>query len=348
MNNMLNPNFANSNSTAPIFQNQPLTNTSTPLSPSSNTRSEASGSDPFEKLMNRSLKNISTGKDSTQTISLSQNLENYKKQISQLDLEQLKMERKRLVDQIVRYMNEGKTELLEEAQQKYKIAMQVSDSKVMNFSASAIASSQENKNLAQNSSNEDFLKKLQESEILPPDNSPPPIIPQQTHISQNNSLINNTETFTTSVGSNNLSFNNLNTINSGNPNIQVTSIPTSSLFSNPLGMNPSSSNISNFGNPGFTNTSLINALNSMNSIQINSLFSNPSGIFNSLNNILVNAMNPVHPYSPLMTSYGVYAPNLRKDPIMNSFLNGELYPLDMADMGVMSALNRELFRKTED
>ncbi|MFN4220494.1 MAG: hypothetical protein ACK4GJ_06225 [bacterium] len=337
MSNIPNPNFTNTNTTAPIFQSQPLTNASIPTSSFSNS---FTSNDPFEKLINRSL-NTSNEKNSTQTISLNQNLENYKKQIEQLDLEQLKMERKRLVDQIVNYMREGKTELLEEAQQKYKIAMQVSDSKVMNFSASAIASSQENKNLAKDSSSEDFLKKLQESEILPPDNSAPPIIPQQTNISQNNSSVNTTETSVTSIGTNTLSFNNLNTINSENPNIQITSIPTSSFNLNPVNLNPVGMiNNSNFG--------LINTLNSMNPNQMNSLFSNPSGMFNSLNNLLVNAMNPVHPYSPLMTSYGVYAPNLRKDPIMNSFLNGELYPLDMADMGVMSALNRELFRKNED
>ncbi|MFN3995245.1 MAG: hypothetical protein ACK4GR_01790 [bacterium] len=337
MSNIPNPNFTNTNNPAPIFQSQPLTNTSIPTSSSSNSYTS---NDPFEKLINRSL-NTSNEKNSTQTISLNQNLENYKKQIEQLDLEQLKMERKRLVDQIVNYMREGKTELLEEAQQKYKIAMQVSDSKVMNFSASAIASSQENKNLAKDSSSEDFLKKLQESEILPPDNSAPPVIPQQTNISQNNSSVNTTETSVTSIGTNTLSFNNLNTINSENPNIQITSIPTSSFNLNPVNLNPVGMiNNSNFG--------LINTLNSMNPNQMNSLFSNPSGMFNSLNSLLVNAMNPVHPYSPLMTSYGVYAPNLRKDPIMNSFLNGELYPLDMADMGVMSALNRELFRKNED
>ncbi len=327
-------NFNNINNPAPIFQGNQTssTNTNNPNIPNS---VNSNSSDPFDKLLNKSLF------QKNQTISQEQKLEDYKKQIEQLDLDQLKIERKRLVDQIVKYMNEGKTELLEETQKKYKIAMQVSDSKVMNFSASAMASEKKSEPIAKVEQSEDFLKKLQETDVLPPDNTPAPIISQQISTSQKTDLINTTES----------------QINSANPNVQMLSIPQS--------LNPQG--IFNSSNP-----SIINTLNSMNANQINSLFSNPQGMFNSLNtlnsmnanptnpantnpffsnsfsNILMNANLPVGQYSPLMTSYGVYAPNLRKDPTMDAFLNGQLYPTDMSELGVWSVLNREIFRKNED
>ncbi|MCS6955222.1 MAG: hypothetical protein NZM44_02570 [Candidatus Calescibacterium sp.] len=318
----------NTNKNAPIFQ------PSTQIPQTNITPKEKISSDPFEKLINKSLeKKEEQNQITSSEITLDKNLENYKKQIEELDLEQLRIERRRIVDLIVKYMNEGKTELLDEAQKKYKIAVQVSDSKVMNFSASAIATTN-TPPVAQTNQQEDFLKKLQESEILPPDNSPPPTIPQQTSISQQNNVINTTE----------------NQISSANPNVQIFSMPTT----NPQGAFNTTTSIPP------NQVSLINTLNTMNPNQINNLFSNPQGIFSSLNtlsnqqtqthnfNFPINPLQSVHPYSPLMTSYGAYAPNLRKDPTMNAFLNGELYPTDMAELGVWSVLNRELFKKTED
>jgi len=323
-------NFNNSTpSSAPIFQpqTQPLQN----LPPQTQTQNQTQTSNPFDKLLSKKISN-------QDTTSQEKKLEDYRKQIEQLDLEQLKMERKRLVDLIVKYMNEGNRELLEEHQRKYKIAMEVSDSKVMNFSASSIAQKQPKQNttetIAQNTT-EDILKKLQESEILPPDNSQPPTIPPQTQISQLNPTNNNTDTQITSINN--------------NPNVQVFSIPQTN-------------------QAGITNQSLINTINSMNTNQLNSLFSNPQGIFNSLNSLSnaptnipqqnipnlsnlsfglpINPEAPVNPYSPLMTMYGMYVPGLRNDPRMNAFLNGELYPQDIADLGVWSAINNELFKKS--
>lgn len=336
----LNPN------NAPIFQGQQIN----PQANQSQPNVQNTSSDPFDKLLNKSLNEQSNKQITTDT-----NLENYRKQIEQLDLEQLRMERRRLVDLIVKYMNEGKRDLLDEAQKKYKIAVQVSDSKVMNFSAASIAEKKQEQNIAQ-VSKDDFLKKLQESDILPPDNSTPPTIPQQTSISQQNNIINTTDT----------------QVSSANPNVQMLSIPNINNQTNLQGMvNPNQGQ-------NFQQQSLINTLNSMNPNQINTLFSNPQGIFNSLNtlnntnqagvvgqsvpmnpginnpfnpsfsNILLNAVNPVNPFSPLITSYGVYAPGLRNNPTMNAYLNGELYPTDMADLGVWSVLNKELFTKNEE
>lgn len=317
------------NPSAPIFQSSPQIPIPNQQTNQPNTNNLTS-SDPFEKLLNKSLN--SNNSKISDSGNLERNLENYKKQIEQLDLEQLRMERKRLVDQIVKYMNEGKTDLLEETQKKYKIAIQVSDSKVMNFYEGAIAKNTKQQEQIAQSPQEDFLKKLQESEILPPDNSPAPSIPQQTQLSQLNNLINNTDTQVNSANPTN------------NPNIQILSIPTnmSGLTSPQIPINQQISQQQNPINQINHQQSLINTLNSMNYNQLSSLFSNPQGIFNSLP---MNPRAPVAPYSPLMTSYGVYAPNLRKDPTMNAFLNGELYPLDMAEMGVWSALNRELFKK---
>ncbi|MEN3014998.1 MAG: hypothetical protein ABDH21_02935 [bacterium] len=334
----------NNPGTAPIFQSQPLnTNPVQNQLPTQTTAQSATGntsptsSDPFEKLMNKSLAEKTNDKPTNlQSNDLQSNnletpeLQRYRKQIEALDLDQLRMERKRLVDLIVKYMNEGNTELLDEAQKKYKIAVQVSDSKVMNFSAGAIAQTPktEQTQVAQNQSQqEDFLKKLRESEILPPDNTQPPTIPQQTAISQKTNIV---DTTTTSVVG-------------ANPNVQVFSAPTTESVIQGFVNNQPTPTM----NQPLNQYGTINALNTMNMQQMNSLFSNPQGMFNSLNTIM-NPMAPVHPYSPLMTSYGIYAPNLRRDPTMNAFLNGELYPTDMAELGVWSVLNRELFKRTDE
>lgn len=338
----------NPNKDAPIFQSNPSNTVQnipqlTPpgIQPNTPTHSSKqqinSPSDPFEKLINKSIKQ---NENKPNQLKLETNLEEYKKQIENLDLDQLRMERKRLVDLIVKYMNEGNLELLEETQKKYKIAVQVSDEKV-NFSASAIANKNDTpQTISQKETKEDFLKKLQESEILPPDNSPPPTIPQQTSISQQNNIINTTDT----------------NITSANPNVQIISAPLIQ------GMNQGFSSVNQLLNNTIPSNQVgfINTLNTMPANQLNTILSNPQGMFNSIssltatqgNNLVfnfpMNPLEPVHPYSPLMTSYGVYAPNLRKNPTMDAFLNGELYPTDMAELGVWSVLNRELFKKTEE
>jgi len=333
----------NFNSNAPIFQNQPaqVPNHNIPNNNVLNGNNQSSG-DPFDKLLNRKL-------NGNNTTSSEKKLEDYRKQIEQLDLEQLKMERKRLVDLIVKYMNEGKKDLLEEHQKKYKIAMEVSDSKVMNFSASSIAQKNTESSLvAQANKEEDMLKKLQESDILPPDNSQPPIIPPQTQVSQMNQVNNNTNTQVFSIGG---------STNPMNPNVTN------------VGFGQNVTNVGFGQSPNQNNFSIINTLNSVNTNQLNSLFSQPQGIFNSLNSLQLNPQNNFNlqfpnlslgnlpnmdfssnPYSPLMTMYGVYAPNLRTDPRMNAFLNGQLYPQDMADLGVWSSINNELFKtnRSED
>jgi hypothetical protein len=335
-------NSLNNVKNAPIF-NSNVNNINSNLN---NSLSNSNFSDPFDKLLNRANQNIN--QNSNQNSNLSSNfnntneLENYKKSVEKLDIEQLRQERKRLVNEIVRLMNEGKTEELDLAQRKYKIAMEVTDSKLNNFSNSLLAKNN-NTNVVNNNqdiSKEDFLKKLQESEILKPDSTPASTIPIQTNeIMSKTENINNTST--TVVNANpdsNVTFFNLNNPNNISPNsfssIRVpTGMAPSGMVANP-NLTPNLNNLNNI-NPN--NTPLLNNLSNLNQSQVNGLLNNPS-MFNSMMNF---ATTPVYPYSPLMTMYGIYAPNLRTNPTMNAFLNGELYPQDIADLGVWSSLQKE-------
>jgi hypothetical protein len=337
-------NFNNSLNNAPIF-NSNVNNINSNLN---NSLSNSNFSDPFDKLLNRANQNIN--QNSNQNSNLSSNLnntnelENYKKSIEKLDIEQLRQERKRLVNEIVKLMNEGKTEELDLAQRKYKIAMEVTDSKLNNFSNSLLAKNNNtnNDNKVQDISKEDFLKKLQESEILKPDSTPASTIPIQTNeIMSKTENINNTST--TVVNANpdsNVTIFNLNNPNNIGPNsfsslMVPTGMTPSGILGNP-NFTPNLNNLNNI-NPSLNNTPLLNNLSNLNQNQVNSLLNNPS-MFNSMMNF---ATTPVHPYSPLMTMYGIYAPNLRTNPTMNAFLNGELYPQHMADLGVWSSLQKE-------
>jgi len=337
-------NSLNNVNNAPIF-NSNVNNINSNLN---NSLSNSSFSDPFDKLLNRANQNIN--QNSNQNSNLSSNfnntneLENYKKSIEKLDIEQLRQERKRLVNEIVKLMNEGKTEELDLAQRKYKIAMEITDSKLNNFSNSLLAKNN-NTNVVNNNpdiSKEDFLKKLQESEILKPDSTPASTIPIQTNeIMSKTENINNTST--TVVNANpdsNVTVFNLNNPNNIGPNsfsspMVPTGMAPSGMVGNP-NFTPNLNNLNNI-NPNLNNTPLLNNLSNLNQSQLNSLLNNPS-MFNSMMNF---STTPVHPYSPLMTMYGIYAPNLRTNPTMNAFLNGELYPQDMADLGVWSSLQKE-------
>jgi len=316
---------------APIF-NPNVNNINSNLN---NSLSNSNFSDPFDKLLNRANQNINQNSNLSSNFNNTNELENYKKSVEKLDIEQLRQERKRLVNEIVRLMNEGKTEELDLAQRKYKIAMEVTDSKLNNFSNSLLAKNN-NTNVVNNN------QKLQESEILKPDSTPASTIPIKTNeVMSKTENINNTST--TVVNANpdsNVTIFNLNNPNNINPNsfsspMVPTGMAPSGMVGNP-NFTPNLNNLNNI-NPNLNNTPLLNNLSNLNQSQLNSLLNNPS-IFNSMMNF---ATTPVHPYSPLMTMYGIYAPNLRTNPTMNAFLNGELYPQDMADLGVWSSLQKE-------
>lgn len=344
--NSNNNNLININQAAPIF-NSNANNIKNTVSNSSN---DSVVSDPFEKLLNKAKKNITQGNSNLNTIN-NDELENYKRSIEKLDIEQLRQERKRLVNDIVKLMNEGKTEELDLAQKKYKLAMEVTDSKINNFSNSLLAKVDNNQaNSNQGLSKEDFFKKLQKSEILKPDSTPASTIPIQTNeVMSKTENINNTSSSVVNANPDiyqkNVNIFNLNPTN----NFNTTNNLNSNLNSNftPSGMVPSGMVSTNMGTPNLTpnlnnlnnlnNTPLLNNLSNLNQVQVNSLLSNPS-MFNNMMNF---ATTPVHLYSPLMTMYGIYATNLRSNSTMNAFLNGELYPQDMADLGVWSSLQKE-------
>lgn len=330
----LNPNiFESSNPNAPIFNPSNQGSQNTNLNTNLNTN-PTNFSDPFDKLLNKNNQNV----DTKSNVSYNNNeLENYRKSIEKLDIEQLRQERKKLVNEIVRLMNEGKTEELDIAQKKYKIAMEVTDSKINNFSNNLLAKETNSKQEIPSISKEDFLKKLQESEILKPDSTPANTIPIQTNeVMSKTENINNTSTNVIEVNPNNPNISYI------NQNSFVQTLSPSGMINNTtntLTPNLNAINNSNLNQnvPNTINTPMLNNLVNTDSNQINNLLNNPS-MFNSFLNF---ATTPVHPYSPLMTMYGVYAPNLRANPTMNAFLNGELYPQDMADLGVWSALKKE-------
>ncbi len=314
------------NPTAPIFNSNNNVNNS--FNNPNNTLA-----DPFDKLLNKAQQNLNQNNTlNNNSLANNSELENYKKSIEKLDIEQLRQERKKLVNEIVKLMNEGKTQELDLAQRKYKIAMEVTDSKLNNFSNSLLAKTDNNNN--KEISNEDFLKKLQESEILKPDSTPANTIPIQTNeIMSKTENINNTSTTVMNANPNNP---NVSIFNLNQNNLNIPTLSPSGMINNNI--TPNLNNLNTLGNPEVSqNTPLLNNLSNMNTNQLNNLLGNPT-MFNSMMNF---ANMPVHPYSPLMTMYGVYAPNLRANPTMNAFLNGELYPQDMADLGVWSALQKE-------
>ncbi|MCX7871077.1 MAG: hypothetical protein N2485_05855 [bacterium] len=327
--NLNNVNLNNTNQNAPIFNPNPV---NIPSNNSNNTFT-----DPFDKLLNKAQQNINQNPNLNNNYVTNNNeLENYKRSIEKLDIEQLRQERKKLVNEIVKLMDEGRTEELDLAQKKYKIAMEVTDSKLNNFSNSLLAKTDNNTPNTQEISKEDFLKKLQESEILKPDSTPASTIPiQTTEIMSKTENINNTSTNIINANPDNPNVSIFN-LNQNNPTLNIPTLSPSGMINNNI--TPNLNSLNNLNTPqNNLNTPLLNNLTNINSNQLNNILSNPS-MFNSMMNF---ATTPVHPYSPLMTMYGVYAPNLRTNPTMNAFLNGELYPQDMADLGVWSALQKE-------
>lgn len=326
--NLNNVNLNNTNQNAPIFNSNPV---NIPSNNSNNTFT-----DPFDKLLNKAQQNINQNINQNPNLNNNNELENYKRSIEKLDIEQLRQERKKLVNEIVKLMDEGRTEELDLAQKKYKIAMEVTDSKLNNFSNSLLAKTDNNTPNTQEISKEDFLKKLQESEILKPDSTPASTIPiQTTEIMSKTENINNTSTNIINANPDNPNVSIFN-LNQNNSNLNIPTLSPSGMINNNI--TPNLNSLNNLNTPqNNSNTPLLNNLSNINSNQLNNILSNPS-MFNSMMNF---ATTPVHPYSPLMTMYGVYAPNLRTNPTMNAFLNGELYPQDMADLGVWSALQKE-------